>query len=282
LSTTGLLFQEKADAGAEVPFCQLGAINRHNQQLVETVVISKDIPTKAHLSRHWQQKRKSACWNGETIRLPRVDPPQCKAAMLTPKPCLPTSAPARRPETWLHEIKHDGYRMLAHHNRERVRLIWRRGVDWGDRFPFIVVAVEGRFGRSGNWLKLKNPDTPAYGRNSRPRLEDENPCRRAIGAYIDIMNRLSESGAARTEPTIMERERTRALLKDKKRGGFAMATKPANAEHRKPTRPKRRNAPTAARHGSSSLAGLQEQVTFLARELAECNYVGTEQACVYV
>jgi hypothetical protein len=48
--------------------------------------------------------------------------------------------------------------MLAHHNRERVRLIWRRGVDWGDRFPFIVVAVEDRLGRSvGQLARAEEP-----------------------------------------------------------------------------------------------------------------------------
>ena len=44
---------------------------------------------------------------------------------------------------------------------------------------------------------------------------------------------------------------------------------PAKTQHRKRTRPKRSSTPTAARRGSSSLADLQEQVTFLARELAE-------------
>src|SRR6516165_9196754 len=46
--------------------------------------------------------------------------------------------------------------------------------------------------------------------------------------------------------------------------------KPAKTQHRRPTRPKRNNAPTAARRGSSSsLADLQEQIAFLTRELAE-------------
>jgi two-component system NtrC family sensor kinase len=48
-----------------------------------------------------------------------------------------------------------------------------------------------------------------------------------------------------------------------------VSRKPAKTRHGKATKPKRRNAPTAARRGSSSAAGLQEQVTFLARELAE-------------
>jgi bifunctional non-homologous end joining protein LigD len=48
--------------------------------------------------------------------------------MLPAKPCLPTSSPSppSGPE-WLHEIKHDGYRLLAHHDGERVSLISRAG-----------------------------------------------------------------------------------------------------------------------------------------------------------
>jgi GAF domain-containing protein len=44
---------------------------------------------------------------------------------------------------------------------------------------------------------------------------------------------------------------------------------PSKTRHRKPTRPKRRNVPTAARRGSPSLADLQEQISALASELAE-------------
>jgi ATP-dependent DNA ligase len=63
--------------------------------------------------------------------------------MLPFKPCLPTSAPVppSAPD-WLHEIKHDGYRMFAHRDGERVRLLSRRGLDWGDRFPTIVRAIK--------------------------------------------------------------------------------------------------------------------------------------------
>jgi bifunctional non-homologous end joining protein LigD len=42
---------------------------------------------------------------------------------------------------WIHEIKHDGYRMLVVRDHDRVRLISRGGRDWADRFPLIVSAA---------------------------------------------------------------------------------------------------------------------------------------------
>jgi bifunctional non-homologous end joining protein LigD len=42
---------------------------------------------------------------------------------------------------WIHEIKHDGYRMAVVRDRDRARLISRGGRDWADRFPLIVSAA---------------------------------------------------------------------------------------------------------------------------------------------
>jgi bifunctional non-homologous end joining protein LigD len=55
------------------------------------------------------------------------------------EPCLPSpaKAPPSGPE-WLHEIKHDGFRILAHRDSAGVRLITRAGNDFSRRFPFIV------------------------------------------------------------------------------------------------------------------------------------------------
>ena len=58
------------------------------------------------------------------------------------EPCLPS--PADRPPSganWIHEIKHDGYRLMARRDPVGVRLITRRGNDWSDRFPLVVEAV---------------------------------------------------------------------------------------------------------------------------------------------
>ena len=38
-------------------------------------------------------------------------------------------------EGWVHEIKHDGYRLQAHLENGRVRLFSRQGLDWTERFP---------------------------------------------------------------------------------------------------------------------------------------------------
>jgi ATP-dependent DNA ligase len=42
---------------------------------------------------------------------------------------------------WLHEIKHDGYRLIVRKADDKVRVYTRRGYDWTDRFPQIVDAV---------------------------------------------------------------------------------------------------------------------------------------------
>jgi bifunctional non-homologous end joining protein LigD len=58
------------------------------------------------------------------------------------EPCLPTSAPCPpSDEGWLHEIKHDGFRVIARKNDKRVRLYSRPGNDLTERFPLIVEAV---------------------------------------------------------------------------------------------------------------------------------------------
>jgi bifunctional non-homologous end joining protein LigD len=58
------------------------------------------------------------------------------------EPCLPSPAKAPRSGPgWLHEIKHDGFRILAVRDTVGVRLITRAGNDFSGRFPFIAAAV---------------------------------------------------------------------------------------------------------------------------------------------
>jgi bifunctional non-homologous end joining protein LigD len=58
------------------------------------------------------------------------------------EPCQPSKV-ARPPigPLWVHEIKHDGYRLMVRRDAERVRCFTKRGHDWADRFPAIVDAA---------------------------------------------------------------------------------------------------------------------------------------------
>jgi bifunctional non-homologous end joining protein LigD len=60
------------------------------------------------------------------------------------EPQLASLAPA--PPTgagWVHEIKFDGYRLMARLDRGRVKLFTRRGLDWIDKFASLKKALEG-------------------------------------------------------------------------------------------------------------------------------------------
>jgi len=58
------------------------------------------------------------------------------------EPCQPSKV--MRPPSgplWVHEIKHDGYRLMVRRDGARVRCFTRNGHDWADRFPAIVDAA---------------------------------------------------------------------------------------------------------------------------------------------
>jgi bifunctional non-homologous end joining protein LigD len=74
-------------------------------------------------------------------RLPCVS---CSAGQSLPRfePCLPR--PASEPPAgpgWIHEIKHDGFRILAHRRGRNTRLFTRNGHNFADRFPLIAEAI---------------------------------------------------------------------------------------------------------------------------------------------
>ena len=59
-------------------------------------------------------------------KLPRLKSSRWRTAALS-------SSPAARPPSgpeWMHEIKHDGFRLMAWRDGDGVRLLTRRGNDW--------------------------------------------------------------------------------------------------------------------------------------------------------
>jgi bifunctional non-homologous end joining protein LigD len=58
------------------------------------------------------------------------------------EPSLPTLAAKPPPgPRWIHEIKHDGYRLQAHRRGSSVSLITRNGFHWTERYPLIAAAL---------------------------------------------------------------------------------------------------------------------------------------------
>ncbi|MET4016699.1 ATP-dependent DNA ligase [Bradyrhizobium sp. S3.2.12] len=83
------------------------------------------------------------------------------------EPCQPTKVD-RPPSSllWVHEIKHDGYRLMVRRNGERVRCFTRGGHDWADRFPTIVEAAlrikEASFLIDGEAVIARDDGTPDF------------------------------------------------------------------------------------------------------------------------
>jgi ATP-dependent DNA ligase len=89
-------------------------------------------------------------------------------------PCLPTNASAPPSgKLWLHEIKHDGFRVMARKAGERVRLYSRPGNDLTYRFPLIVEAL-AKLRSQSCIIGRKNPNAPAVKREAE---EDWGQCR---------------------------------------------------------------------------------------------------------
>ena len=69
---------------------------------------------------------------GKAGPLPSFVEPQLASSVASP--------PARG--SWVHEVKFDGYRLLARIDRGRVRLLTRKGLDWTAKFPTLKKALE--------------------------------------------------------------------------------------------------------------------------------------------
>ena len=72
----------------------------------------------------------------------RSRPPAALPELVSPTSAAkPPSGPG-----WIHEIKYDGYRIMAQRAQGGTRLFTRNGHDWSTRYP--VAAVEALWARS--------------------------------------------------------------------------------------------------------------------------------------
>jgi hypothetical protein len=124
-------------------------------------------------------------------RLPTFVPLGMLPGMPPVKISLPTRAasPPAGPD-WLHEIKHDGFRMIARRDGERTRLISRRGLDCAASLPALP-GIAGKAvirplfaGVSGYWATVPRPAAGAPQQGPRPYRPSERRTARTAGSPI--------------------------------------------------------------------------------------------------
>ena len=109
------------------------------------------------------------------------------------EPCLPSRAdrPPSGPGR-IHEIKHDGFRMMVRCDAAGVRLLTRNGHDWADRYPLIADAAGALGVRSclidGEAVACDGDGMPVFDRLRYRRQDaaDDMPAQPAIFAQVKV------------------------------------------------------------------------------------------------
>ncbi len=103
------------------------------------------------------------------------------------RPCLPTLATKvpTGPE-WIHELKYDGYRIIARKEGEGVRLWTRNGLNWAVSFPRIMKAIRAlpveRLVLDGEAVCLRDDGHPDF-----HALRSKRGCRDACLMTFDLL-----------------------------------------------------------------------------------------------
>jgi bifunctional non-homologous end joining protein LigD len=136
------------------------------------------------------------------------------------EPCAPVLyevAPAG--PDWLHEIKHDGWRIIARKNGARVRLWTRNGRDWTADFPDIATAIahlpNDRMVLDGEAVGHTPDDPPDFHALQSPKGRCE-----AVLYAIDLL--ILDGRDLRPEPLALRRDLLAETLYDPL-GGLALS-----------------------------------------------------------
>src|SRR3954453_14312611 len=93
------------------------------------------VDRRVNLRSCWTRVAQSAMCVCMSARVP------CMSFSFIP-PCLPRlTANPPKGAGWIHEIKHDGFRMMVRRNSVGGRLFTRNGYDWTERYPLIRQAA---------------------------------------------------------------------------------------------------------------------------------------------
>lgn len=109
-------------------------------------------------------------------------------------------------EEWLHELKFDGYRLLCHVNRGKVRLWTRHQKDWTDKFPNVAKAL--------NTLKVQSAILDAEvvaldssGRSSFQMLQQAIHKTGGRGLVLQVFDVIYLEGFSLTKVALVDRKR---------------------------------------------------------------------------
>ena len=132
------------------------------------------------------------------------------------EPCLPR--PADRPPAgsdWLHEIKHDGFRIMALRDAAGVRLLTRNGNDFSRRFPLAVAAIAALPARSclidGEAIVTDQKGLAVF-----DLIRGHRPSAAAVLCAFDLLELDGED--LRREPIETRKSTLRSLLRSKHAG----------------------------------------------------------------
>src|SRR5690606_20690871 len=109
-------------------------------------------------------------------------------------------------EGWLHEIKLDGYRLLARVNRNEVRLVSRNGRDWTARLPALEKAL-ARLGFERALLDGELVALQSDGTSSFRLLQEALAARRTRGLVSAAFDLLHLDGYDLTGVELVTRKR---------------------------------------------------------------------------
>jgi len=124
-------------------------------------------------------------------------------------PCLLTLS--KKPplgELWVHEVKHDGYRLQVHIRAGRVRLYTMNGADWTERYPRIVEEA-ARLKRDAI-LDCEVICTDEHGKADFDRLHSRCYEHEAIACAFDLLKLDGED--LRRKPLLDRKAALRELL----------------------------------------------------------------------
>jgi integrase len=93
---------------------------------------------------------------------------------------------------WLHEIKHDGFRVIARKTNKRVRLYSRSGNDLTYRFPLIVDAM-ARLGVQSCIIDGHSHATQLLLDGVHPKIAQERLGHASIATTLDLYSHVTDT-----------------------------------------------------------------------------------------